>query len=52
MRNYIHINLCLSLIIAQLVFVVGVDRTGNEVHIFALSTGGYSGKYNHCIAYV
>ena len=27
-RNYIHINLCLSLIIAQITFVSGVDKTG------------------------
>ena len=28
MRNYIHINLCISLAIAQIIFVVGVDKTG------------------------
>ena len=28
MRNYIHVNLCLSLAIAQLTFVAGVDKTG------------------------
>ena len=28
MRNYIHINLCISLAIAQITFVVGVDKTG------------------------
>ena len=28
MRNYIHINLCISLTIAQIIFVVGVDKTG------------------------
>ncbi len=27
-RNYIHINLCLSLIIAQITFVSGIDQTG------------------------
>ena len=28
MRNYIHINLCITLAIAQIIFVVGVDKTG------------------------
>ena len=28
-RNFIHINLCLTLTIAQIAFVVGVNRTGN-----------------------
>ena len=27
-RNWIHINLCISLSIAQIIFVVGVDKTG------------------------
>ena len=27
MRNFIHINLCISLGIAQLIFVAGIDRT-------------------------
>ena len=31
MRNYIHCMLCANLIAAQLVFVVGVERTENEV---------------------
>ncbi|EYC05241.1 hypothetical protein Y032_0083g1661 [Ancylostoma ceylanicum] len=30
-RNTIHRNLCLSLLIAELVFVIGMDRTGNRV---------------------
>ncbi len=30
MRNYIHINLCISLMIAQLIFVVGVDRSAGD----------------------
>ncbi|CAI2336342.1 unnamed protein product [Caenorhabditis sp. 36 PRJEB53466] len=29
-RNSIHRNLCLCLLIAELVFVIGVDRTGNR----------------------
>ena len=29
MRNYIHINLCISLSIAQIIFVAGVDKTGS-----------------------
>ena len=29
MRNYIHINLCISLGIAQLIFVAGVDQTAS-----------------------
>jgi len=33
MRNYIHINLCISLFVAQLTFVAGVDKTNNEVRI-------------------
>ena len=30
MRNYIHINLCISLGIAQLIFVAGVDQTASD----------------------
>jgi len=29
MRNYIHIHLCINLAIAQVIFVVGVDKTGD-----------------------
>jgi len=29
MRNYIHVNLCLSLSLAQITFVAGVDQTGD-----------------------
>ena len=28
MRNYIHVNLCINLAIAQLMFITGADRTG------------------------
>ena len=28
MRNYIHINLCINLAIAQITFVAGIDKTG------------------------
>ncbi len=31
MRNYIHINLCLSLMVAQLIFLIGVDKTESSV---------------------
>ena len=31
MRNYIHVMLCANLFVAQLVFVVGVERTENKV---------------------
>ena len=31
MRNYIHVMLCANLFAAQLMFVVGVERTENEV---------------------
>ena len=31
MRNYIHINLCISLFVAQLVFVIGIDKAQNKV---------------------
>ena len=37
MRNYIHCMLCANLIAAQLVFVVGVERTENEVKSVLLS---------------
>uniref|UniRef100_A0A7I4Y1W5 Latrophilin-like protein 2 n=2 Tax=Haemonchus contortus TaxID=6289 RepID=A0A7I4Y1W5_HAECO len=30
-RNTIHRNLCLSLLIAELVFMIGIDRTENQV---------------------
>ena len=38
MRNYIHCMLCANLIAAQLVFVVGVERTENEVKNVLLSS--------------
>ena len=38
MRNYIHCMLCANLIAAQLVFVVGVERTENEVKSVLLSS--------------
>ena len=31
MRNYIHIMLCVSLLMAQLVFIIGIDKIGNKV---------------------
>ena len=37
MRNYIHCMLCANLIAAQLVFIVGVERTENEVKSVLLS---------------
>ena len=33
MRNYIHIMLCVNLIIAQLIFIIGIDKTENMVCI-------------------
>ena len=30
MRTYIHINLCINLGIAQLIFVAAIDRTGTD----------------------
>jgi len=30
MRTFIHVNLCISLSIAQITFVVGVDKTGEN----------------------
>ena len=38
MRNYIHCMLCANLIAAQLVFIVGVERTENEVKSVLLSS--------------
>ncbi|XP_065909477.1 latrophilin-like protein LAT-2 [Dysidea avara] len=47
LRIFIHINLCCTLFIAQLIFVVGVDKTSNEagcatvailLHYFFLTT--------------
>ena len=38
MRNYIHCMLCANLIAAQLVFVVGVERTENKVKSVLLSS--------------
>jgi hypothetical protein len=39
MRNYIHVMLCINLFIAQLLFVIGVERTENEIvcSIFAIA---------------
>ena len=34
MYNYIHIMLCGNLFIAQLLFVIGADKTSNEVHVY------------------
>ena len=31
MRNYIHIMLCVSLFMAQLVFIIGIDKIENKV---------------------
>ncbi|XP_064383019.1 adhesion G protein-coupled receptor L1-like isoform X2 [Halichondria panicea] len=31
MRSYIHIQLCITIIISQLVFVTAIDKTGSEV---------------------
>ena len=31
MRNYIHVMLCANLFVAQLVFMIGIDKVGNEV---------------------
>ena len=36
MRNYIHIMLCVSLFVAQLVFIIGIDKTENYVSISIL----------------
>ncbi len=30
MRNYIHVMLCVSLCMAQLVFIIGIDRIEDE----------------------
>ncbi len=30
MRNYIHINLCISLGISQIIFVAGIDKTASS----------------------
>ena len=31
MRNYIHVMLCVSLCMAQLVFIIGIDKIEDEV---------------------
>ena len=36
MRNYIHVMLCANMFVAQLLFVVGVERTENEVSVSAV----------------
>ena len=33
MRSYIHIQLCITIIISQLVFVTAIDKTGSEVYL-------------------
>ena len=38
MRNYIHINLCISLIVAQVTFVAGVEPRGSVVSTSKLAT--------------
>lgn len=57
MRSYIHVNLCLSLMVAQLLFVVAVDKTGNKVYhciVFMLPdlctsvhVGGYANYFEN-----
>lgn len=47
MRTYIHINLCLSLMGAQLLFVVAIDKTGNKVS-HSIYYGSYHNPGNHC----
>ena len=40
MRNYIHINLCISLGIAQIIFVAGIDQSspdGVPIHCQAIA---------------
>ena len=40
MRSYIHINLCINLMIAQLIFVVGIDHSAGDhvpVHCQAIA---------------
>ena len=37
-RNYIHIMLCVSLFVAQLVFIIGIDKIKNEVNKLIMST--------------
>ena len=40
MRNYIHINLCISLGIAQIIFVAGIDQSspdGVPIHCRAIA---------------
>ncbi len=33
MRNYIHVHLCISLMVAQITFVAGIDKTDNKVSL-------------------
>ena len=33
MRNYIHVNLCISLAVAQLTFIAGVDKNSNTDNV-------------------
>ena len=37
MRNYIHVNLCACLIVAQVIFVIGVDKTQNQVYSYSIT---------------
>ena len=37
-RNYIHIMLCVSLFVAQLVFIIGIGKIRNEVNKLIVST--------------
>ena len=45
MRNYIHVMLCGNLFAAQLVFVVGVERTENKV-LISILVHGKNSVYN------
>ena len=42
MRSYVHVHLCLSLMAAQLVFVVGVDKTSNQVGVLIVTISSNS----------
>lgn len=54
-RNFAHINLALSLILAELLFVLGIDKTQNQVRcsivlfVFVVSFFSFFILFNSCL---
>lgn len=45
LRTFVNINLCATLFIAQLIFVVGIDQTSNEASHHQLCVREFDASY-------